>query len=68
GAAGIGAGPGLIVCSSVSEMADAVASLLRDRVRLQAEGVAGRQRVEQDFSWAGAAGALEAVWLDVVRR
>jgi polysaccharide biosynthesis protein PslH len=68
GAAGIGAGPGVIVCSSVPDMADAIVSLLRDRPRLEAEGLAGRRRVEQDFSWAGGARALEAVWEDVVRR
>jgi glycosyltransferase involved in cell wall biosynthesis len=68
GAAGIGAGPGVIVCGSVTEMADEVVALLQDRPRLEAEGAAGRRRVERDFSWAAGARALEAVWEDVVRR
>jgi glycosyltransferase involved in cell wall biosynthesis len=65
GAAGIGAGAGLTVADSMDAVADAVVALLGDQARRQAEGAAGRVRVEREFTWARSAERIEQLWQDV---
>ncbi|HEX4654275.1 MAG TPA: glycosyltransferase family 4 protein [Mycobacteriales bacterium] len=65
GAAGIGAGAGLTVADSMDAVADAVVALLGDQARRQAEGAAGRVRVEREFTWARSAERIERLWQDV---
>jgi glycosyltransferase involved in cell wall biosynthesis len=65
GSAGIGAGDGVVEAPDAPALADAVARLLDDRDRLAATGRAGRARVVADFTWAGSARAMEAVWRSV---
>ena len=57
----------LVRGSDVSEVADAVASLLADPARAEAMGRAGRERVEREFTWPRAAAQL-AGWLRVAAR
>lgn len=62
GAAGIGAGPGVVTADTADAIAGAVVELLRDRDRCAAVGAAGRERVSTDFTWAASAGRIEALW------
>jgi len=62
GAAGIGAGPGVHESPDVAGLAPLVVALLHDRAGLAAQGEAGRRRVVTDFTWAGSAAAIEALW------
>ena len=65
GAAGIGAGPGLVVADEPQALAEEVIALLSNRERLTAEGAAGRERVMRDFTWEQSAAAIEQLWYDV---
>lgn len=65
GAAGIGAGPGVVVADEPQRLAEEVIALLGDRERLAAEGAAGRDRVMRDFTWEQSAAAIERIWYDV---
>jgi glycosyltransferase involved in cell wall biosynthesis len=62
GAAGVGAGPGVVVVRDVLRAAEEIVSLLADPNALRAAGAAGRERVLADFSWPASAASLEAVW------
>ena len=65
GAAGIGAGPGVVVADESEALAAAVVDLLHTPDRLTEIGLAGRERVTTDFTWAASAARIEAVWQDV---
>jgi glycosyltransferase involved in cell wall biosynthesis len=65
GAAGIGAGDGVLV-RDVSDIAADVIALLTDRDRLSREGMAGRERVTSEFTWERSAQRIETLWQDVV--
>jgi len=62
GAAGIGAGPGLIVASDVIAAASEIVRLLSDHGAAAELGAGGRERVTTQFSWEASAVALESVW------
>ena len=65
GAAGIGAGDGVIVADGAQALAESTAALLVDRPRLTAWGIAGRERVLSDFTWDRSAARIEAIWEEV---
>jgi glycosyltransferase involved in cell wall biosynthesis len=62
GAAGIGAGPGVIIASDATAAAGEIVRLLSDPVAAAALGAGGRERVTTEFSWETTAAALESVW------
>jgi len=64
GAAGIGAGDGVVV-TDVGGIAAHVVALLTDREQLGREGVAGRRRVTHEFTWERSAQRIESLWQDV---
>jgi glycosyltransferase involved in cell wall biosynthesis len=66
GAAGIGAGPGVVVADDVETAVGEIVRLLRDRKLAAATGAAGRRRVVADFGWPANAERIEALWRQAV--
>jgi glycosyltransferase involved in cell wall biosynthesis len=64
--AGIGAGDGVTEASDLAGMAGALAALLADPERRRAAGVAGRHRVERDFTWEANAAAVARLWEELL--
>lgn len=67
GAAGIGAGAGVVQAPTADAVADAVVGLLLDPVRRREQGEAARGRVAADFTWDASAARIETLWQDVAR-
>jgi glycosyltransferase involved in cell wall biosynthesis len=65
GAAGIGAGPGVVVADTIDGAVAEAVRLLRDSRSAAATGEAGRQRVITDFGWPANAARIEQLWHDV---
>jgi len=67
GASGIGAGDGLEIATDPADAAGRIVRLLTDPGAAAAAGAAARRRVEQHFTWAASAAAIEALWEQAVR-
>ena len=63
---GIGEGDGIVLADTDEAIAGATTRLLGDPDEAVAIGRAGRARVARDFTWARAAGAIEALWQELV--
>jgi glycosyltransferase involved in cell wall biosynthesis len=67
GAAGIGAGAGLVEAPDMPGIARQVTDLLTDRAELARQGAAARDRVVANFTWERSAGAIESIWTSVTK-
>jgi glycosyltransferase involved in cell wall biosynthesis len=67
GARGIGSGQGLLMAADTKIAAARIVRLLRNQADLAAAGATARARVVNDFSWAGNAAQIEALWRRVAR-
>jgi glycosyltransferase involved in cell wall biosynthesis len=68
GAAGIGAGGGVVEADDVAGVADAVVALLGEPARMAVEGAEARQRVVTQFTWDKSAQRIDDLWHEVSRR